>query len=49
MEKLSEYELEKINDIEKELNKSERILLRVFKRYTYKVYQIGFRDKYFKK
>lgn len=51
MKKLSNYEIEILNEIRKEddLCFFDKILLVVLKRYTFKIYQKGFRRRYFKK
>lgn len=48
MRKLTVYELEVFEGIKEELNTFEKVLANIFKRYTFKVFQIGARKNYFK-
>lgn len=48
MRKLTKYELEVLKNIETELNFGERVLLNIFKKYSFKILQIGVRYKFFK-
>lgn len=48
MRKLTNYELEVLNTIKKEMNFCEKILISIFKRFSFKLYQIGFKSRYFK-
>lgn len=47
MRKLTVYEKEVLEGIEKELNTFEKVLANIFKRYTFKIFQIGARKNYF--
>lgn len=47
--KITYYELCILSSIKSELNFFDKILLELFKNYSFKIYKAGFRDKYFKK
>jgi hypothetical protein len=49
MSKLTKYEKNVLMELKTDLKFYEKILLKIFENYTYKIYQKGFRDKYFKK
>lgn len=48
MRKLTKYELEVLKSIEVELSFCEKVLLNIFKKYSFKILQIGVRYKFFK-
>nr|DAQ62395.1 MAG TPA: hypothetical protein [Caudoviricetes sp.] len=47
--KVTYYELCTLRSIKSELNFCDKILLELFKNYSFKIYKAGFRDKYFKR
>lgn len=49
MRKLTNYEKEILKSLGQKLNLKEKIFLRIFPKFSFKVYQIGVRDKLFKK
>lgn len=49
MSKLTDYEKSILKEVKTDLKLPEKVLLNLFKKYTYKIYQKGFRDKYFGK
>jgi len=48
MRRLTMYELEILDNIKNELNIFDRLILNVFKEFTFKVFQMGARQNYFK-
>ncbi|MBQ8043636.1 MAG: hypothetical protein IJ272_05750 [Clostridia bacterium] len=48
MRRLTMYELEILDTIKKDLNIFDRLILSVFKEFTFKVFQVGARQSYFK-
>lgn len=48
MKKLTDYELEILDTTKLEMDLLDKILISIFKRFSYKVYQVGFKSRYFK-